>query len=178
MLESSARLLALLGLLQTRPTGRVPSWPSGSASPTGPSATTSTGSAMLGYPVDAVRGPHGRYRLGVGAKLPPLLLDDDEAVAVAVGLRAADRRSRGIEETSARALAKLEHVLPHRLQRQVSRSRDARSPGRRTPVERRGSGRRRRPCSPLIAAAIRDHEEIRFGYRGDEAAGRSSRTGW
>ena len=42
----------------------------------------------LGYPVDAVRGPAGRYRLGVGAKLPPLLLDEDEAVAVAVGLRA------------------------------------------------------------------------------------------
>ena len=44
---------------------------------------------LLGYPVDAVRGPHGRYRLGVGASLPPLLLDEDEAVAVAVGLRAA-----------------------------------------------------------------------------------------
>ena len=78
--------------------------------------------------MDATRGPGGRYRLGVGAKLPPLLLDDDEAVAVAVGLRAGTA-VRGIEETSARALAKLEQVLPHRLQRRVNALRDAVSAG-------------------------------------------------
>ena len=75
----------------------------------------------LGYPVEATRGPTGYYQLGVGAELPPLLLDDEEAVAVAIGLRAAGGVS-GIGESSARALAKLEQVLPHRLRRQVSAS--------------------------------------------------------
>jgi predicted DNA-binding transcriptional regulator YafY len=58
----------------------------------------------LGYPVHATPGAAGGYRLGAGAQLPPLLLDDDEAVAVAVGLRtAAGRGVTGIEETSVRA---------------------------------------------------------------------------
>jgi len=107
VLESSARLLALLGLMQSRR-----DW-------TGPELAERLGVTdrtvrkdvdrlrLLGYPVDAVRGPHGRYRLGVGASLPPLLLDEEEAVAVAVGLRAATGIT-GIEETSARALAKLD----------------------------------------------------------------------
>jgi predicted DNA-binding transcriptional regulator YafY len=67
----------------------------------------------LGYPVDAVPGAAGGYRLGAGAALPPLLLDDDEAVAVAVGLRtAAGGTVTGIEEASVRALTKLEQVPP------------------------------------------------------------------
>ena len=94
----------------------------------------------LGYPVDASRGRSGRYRLGVGAKLPPLLLDDEEAVAVAVGLRAATGISE-IEETSARALAKLEQVLPHRLRRSVNAIRDATTRDRTTP---RATSRTRR----------------------------------
>ena len=61
------------------------------------------------------------YRLGAGATLPPLLLDDDEAVAVAIGLRtAAGGTVAGIEETSVRALAKLEQVLPSRLRHRVN----------------------------------------------------------
>src|SRR4051812_32096308 len=72
----------------------------------------------LGYPVQATRGVAGGYRLGAGAELPPLLLDEEEAVAVAVGLRtAASVGVAGIEETSVRALAKLEQVLPSRLRR-------------------------------------------------------------
>src|SRR6202023_3484232 len=72
----------------------------------------------LGYPVDATPGVHGGYRLGVGAALPPLLLDDDEAVAVAIGLRtAAGGTVAGIEDSSVRALAKLQRVLPSRLRR-------------------------------------------------------------
>src|SRR5436190_4452979 len=107
---TSARMLALLSLLQTRP-----DWPGPElAQRLGVSDRTIrndiTRLRELGYPVDAVRGPGGRYRLGVGAKLPPLLLDDEEAVAVAVGLRAATGVA-GVEETSARALAKLEQVL-------------------------------------------------------------------
>ena len=82
----------------------------------------------LGYPVDAVRGAAGHYRLGVGAKLPPLLLDDEEAVAVAVGLRAGHGVA-GIEEASGRALAKLEQVLPHRLRRRVGALHEATSQG-------------------------------------------------
>src|SRR3954467_1247702 len=75
----------------------------------------------LGYPVDATRGAAGGYRLQAGSDLPPLLLDDDEAVAIAVGLRTAAGGSiAGIEETSVRALAKLEQVLPARLRRQVN----------------------------------------------------------
>ena len=133
------------------------------------SATTSTGCGSSDYPVEAVRGPGGHYRLGVGAKLPPLLLDDDEAVAVAVGLRAVTGIS-GIEETSARALAKLEAVLPHRLSAGSTPCAMPCRPGRRTPV----------PMSPdpevdagllmAVAAAIRDHEEIRFALPRRRAA--------
>src|SRR5207248_7700011 len=76
---------------------------------------------QLGYPVHAGTGIAGGYRLGAGAALPPLLLDDEEAVAVAVGLRTAAGGSiAGIEETSVRALAKLQQVLPARLRRRVS----------------------------------------------------------
>src|SRR5262245_53099117 len=75
----------------------------------------------LGYPVHATRGSVGGYRLEAGTSMPPLLLDDDEAVAVAIGLRTATSGAvTGIEETSVRALAKLEQVLPPRLRRQVS----------------------------------------------------------
>jgi len=74
----------------------------------------------LGYPVHATRGSVGGYRLEAGASMPPLLLDDDEAVAVAIGLRTATNGAiTGIEETSLRALAKLEQVLPPRLRRQL-----------------------------------------------------------
>jgi predicted DNA-binding transcriptional regulator YafY len=134
---------------------------------------------LLGYPVDAVRGRHGRYRLGVGASLPPLLLDEDEAVAVAVGLRAATGIT-GIEETSARALSKLDSVLPHHLQRQVSAMHDAVLKG----PENTGSN----VADPVVdagllkalAAAIRDRVEVRFDYRGRHPADgdSSSRTGW
>src|SRR6187401_353245 len=75
----------------------------------------------LGYPVDALTGPTGGYRLHAGTAMPPLLLDDDEAVAIAVGLRTAARASvTGIEETAIRALVKLEQVLPAHLRRRVS----------------------------------------------------------
>jgi predicted DNA-binding transcriptional regulator YafY len=75
----------------------------------------------LGYPVDATPGAYGGYRLAAGAHLPPLVLNDDEAVAVAVGLRsAAGAAISGIEETSLQALAKIEQLLPDRLRRRVS----------------------------------------------------------
>lgn len=114
MSDTSARLLALLSLLQSRP-----SW-SGTELAARLGVTTRTirndidRLRALDYPVDATRGPVGGYRLGAGGKLPPLLLDDEEAVAVAIGLRAG-RGVSGLEASSARALAKLEQVLPPRL---------------------------------------------------------------
>src|SRR5580692_6552613 len=121
MVETSARLLRLLSELQT-----PRDW-------TGPQLAERLGVSVrtvrndierlrsLGYPVHATRGAVGGYRLGAGAALPPLLLDDEEAVAVAIGLRTAASGSvAGIEETSVRALAKLQQVLPSRLRRQVS----------------------------------------------------------
>src|SRR5256884_903599 len=74
----------------------------------------------LGYPVESLTGPAGGYRLRAGSAMPPLLLDDEEAIAIAVGLRTAARASvTGIEETAVRALVKLEQVLPAHLRRRV-----------------------------------------------------------
>ena len=121
MLETSARLLRLLSLLQARR-----DW-TGAELATRLGVTTRTirndvdRLRELGYPVDARPGVAGGYRLGAGGALPPLLLDDEEAVAVAVGLRTAASGSiAGIEETSVRALAKLQQVLPSRLRHRVS----------------------------------------------------------
>jgi predicted DNA-binding transcriptional regulator YafY len=75
----------------------------------------------LGYPVNAVKGITGGYRLGAGAQLPPLLLDDDEAVAIAITLRtAASSNVTGIGETAPRALIKLEQLLPSRLRHRIN----------------------------------------------------------
>lgn len=81
----------------------------------------------LGYPVNARPGVAGGYRLAAGTAMPPLLLDDDEAVAVAVGLGAVATQRLGVEETSLTALAKLEQVLPSRLRRRVEAVRKATS---------------------------------------------------
>jgi predicted DNA-binding transcriptional regulator YafY len=117
--DTSARMLALLSLLQARP-----DWPGPElAGRLGVSTRTIRNDVArlreLGYPVDAETGRAGHYRLGVGASLPPLLLDDDEAVAVALGLRAGTGLA-GTHEAGERALAKLHRVLPHRLRRTVA----------------------------------------------------------
>ncbi|MBB6570432.1 putative DNA-binding transcriptional regulator YafY [Kribbella sandramycini] len=123
----------------------------------------------LGYPVDAARGPAGHYKLGVGAKLPPLLLDDEEAVAVAIGLRTGAGLA-GMEESSARALTKLEQVLPHRLQRQVNAVHGALSKG----PDDTGSNVETPQVDPAllstIAACIRDEHYLRFEYEIPEGA--------
>src|SRR5437870_10453780 len=75
---------------------------------------------QLGYPVESLTGRAGGYRLSAGSAMPPLLLDDEEAIAIAVGLRTAARASvTGIEEAAVRALVKLEQVLPTHLRRRV-----------------------------------------------------------
>jgi predicted DNA-binding transcriptional regulator YafY len=121
MLETSARLLRLLSLFQAQ------RYWSGADLSSRLEVTARTlrrdvdRLRSLGYPVNSTSGAAGGYQLGAGATLPPLLLDDDEAVAVALGLRTAAGGSvTGIEEASVRALAKLEQVLPVRLRRRVT----------------------------------------------------------
>jgi len=166
MTATSGRLLKLLSLLQTRR-----DWTGDElASRLGVSCRTIRRDVdrlrELGYPVDAVTGPAGGYRLHAGTAMPPLLLDDDEAVAIAVGLRTAARASvTGIEETSVRALVKLEQVLPSHLRRRVNALQTA-------TVTLATSGGPTVDAETLtaIAGACRDRERLRFAYRGRDAA--------
>ena len=114
----------------------------------------------LGYPVESIAGPAGGYRLRAGTAMPPLLLEDDEAIAIAVGLRTAARASvAGIEESSVRALVKLEQVLPAQLRRRVAALGSA-------TIAPAGTGPTVDPRHlTTIAAACRDAKCIRFGYR-------------
>jgi predicted DNA-binding transcriptional regulator YafY len=120
----------------------------------------------LGYPVESMTGPAGGYRLRAGTAMPPLLLDDEEAIAIAVGLRTAASTSvTGIEETAVRALVKLEQVLPTHLRRRVQALGQATST----------LGLRRGPevdpqCLTVLAAACRDHERVRFAYTARDQA--------
>ena len=160
MLGTSARLLRLLSLLQTRP-----DWTAAElAERLGVSARTIRRDMErlrdLGYPVQSTRGVAG-YRLGAGAALPPLLLDDDEAVAVAVGLRTAAAGVSGIEEASLGALAKLEQLLPSRLRRRVNAVQAST-----LPIPGDGPGPRVAPAVlAVLAAACRDREHLRLAYR-------------
>jgi predicted DNA-binding transcriptional regulator YafY len=113
----------------------------------------------LGYPVESLTGPAGGYRLRAGSAMPPLLLDDDEAIAIAVGLRTAARASvAGIEESAVRALVKLEQVLPSHLQRRVG------ALGAATFTLPAGGPTVDPRHLTVIAAACRDRECLRFAY--------------
>jgi predicted DNA-binding transcriptional regulator YafY len=165
MLETSARLLRLLSLLQARR-----DWTSAElATRLGVTTRTIRNDVDrlrgLGYPVDARPGVAGGYRLGAGGALPPLLLDDEEAVAVAIGLRTAASGSvAGIEEASVRALAKLQQVLPSRLRRKVGAFQSYA-----LPIPSRGP-RVDPDVLAVIASACRDHERLRFDYRAHSGA--------
>ncbi len=164
-LRTSARLLRLLSLLQARR-----DWP-------GPELADRLGVTTrtvrndverlrgLGYPVHATPGVAGGYRLGAGAALPPLLLDDDEAVAVAVGLRTAAGGSvTGIQETSLRALVKLEQLLPSRLRHRVRAVQAA-------TVEIPTTGPTvDAEVLTAVAGACRDHQRLRFDYRAHDGS--------
>ena len=160
MLETSARLLRLLALLQTRREWNGPQLAEALSVTTRTVRKDVDRLRALGYPVNASAGVAGGYRLGAGTSLPPLLLDDEEAVAVTVGLRtaAASGGVAGIEETSLRALAKLEQVLPAHLHRRVSALHDSMIEIAPPPAAV--------PAAQLsaIAAAIRDHVRLRFDY--------------
>ena len=163
MLQTSTRLLKLLSLLQSRRT-----WTGAELAErleVGRRTVRRDVDRLrrLGYPVHAAPGVAGGYQLGPGAELPPLLLDDEEAVAVAIALRtAAGGTVAGIEETSLRALAKLEQLLPSRLRRRMNALQTY-------TVSLTAQGGTVAPdVLALIAAACRDHESLRFRYRSHE----------
>jgi predicted DNA-binding transcriptional regulator YafY len=160
MTETSSRLLELLSLLQARR-----DWPG----PELADRLAVSGRTLrrdverlrrLGYPVESLTGPAGGYTLRAGTAMPPLLLDDEEAVAIAVGLRTAARASvTGIEETALRALVKLEQVLPAHLRRRVGALGSA-------TIAPPADGPTVDPQHlTAIAAACRDSESLRFAYR-------------
>lgn len=168
MLETSARLLRLLSLLQSRRDWR------------GTELSERLGVGLrtvrrdidrlrdLGYPVDATPGAAGGYRLGVGAALPPLLLDDEEAIAVAISLHLATTGSvAGLEDSSLRALTKLHQMLPSRLRHKVSAFQASTIPltGPGTPA-----GQVDPELLTEIAAACRDHRRLRMLYPGRTGA--------
>jgi predicted DNA-binding transcriptional regulator YafY len=125
----------------------------------------------LGYPVDARRGLDGGYQLAAGAALPPLVLDDDEAVALAIGLRAAAQGAiAGIEEASVRALAKVARIMPPHLRRRV----DALRAMTNDPAVWSGGPSVDAGVLTTVAQACRDEERLRFWYTAQNTE-RSSR---
>ena len=119
--DTSARLLRLLSLLQSRPDWNGPELAERLGVTTRTVRRDVDRLRQLGYPVDASPGVAGGYRLGTGANLPPLLFDDDEATAVAFALNAsAGGAVRGMEEPALAALAKLDRLLPPRLRHRVA----------------------------------------------------------
>jgi predicted DNA-binding transcriptional regulator YafY len=165
MNETSSRLLALLSLLQARR-----DWAGGElAERLEVSRRTIRRDVErlreLGYPVESLTGPAGGYTLRAGTAMPPLLLDDDEAIAIAVGLRTAARASvTGIEDAAVRALVKLEQVLPSRLRSRVA------AVGQAT-ITMPGGGPTVDPQAlTVLAACCRDSECLRFAYSARDGA--------
>ncbi len=160
MSDTTSRALSLLNLLQTHR-----HWPGGElADRLGVTERTVRRDVErlreLGYRIESTPGATGGYRLEAGSAVPPLLLTDEEAVAMAIGLRvAAEQRLVGGPETTLTALAKLEQVLPAPLRRRVTALAETVQPaGIRTGVA----------VSPELlgelALAVRDHERVRFTY--------------
>ncbi|WP_030376054.1 helix-turn-helix transcriptional regulator [Streptomyces rimosus] len=160
MQKTSARLLALLSLLQTRR-----DWPGALlAERLGISARTVRRDVdrlrELGYPIASTKGPDGGYRLGPGSELPPLLFDDEQAVALAVALRNATTTGVGVEEAAARALHTVRQVMPARLRHRIDTLQV-------TPVERPTARPNPQVDSGVLmalSAAVHAREELRFEY--------------
>lgn len=166
-MSTSARLLALLGVLSSRSQWSATDL----AERFGVGERTIRGDVTrlrgLGYPVEAVRGPGGGYRFGTGSRLPPLLVDQEEAVAIAVGLGAVGA-TPGLAEAAASAAAKLEHLLPDAARLRVAAVRDNLDIG---PANTGSNVADPAVDAALLAAvggAIRDREALRFFYGEDE----------
>ncbi len=159
MLSTSARLLRLASLLQSRR-----HWPGPAlAEELGVDARTVRRDVdrlrELGYPVEASSGVGGGYGLGRGADLPPLVLDDEEAVTLAIALRTASANIGGIESTALRLLGKLDQLMPTRLRRRAT-TLHAVTLSLRTGPPMVDAG-----LLSKLATACRDSRQLRFRYR-------------
>ncbi|MFI1396979.1 helix-turn-helix transcriptional regulator [Streptomyces sp. NPDC020681] len=160
MPKTSARLLSLLSLLQARR-----DWPGALlAERLGISQRTVRRDVdrlrELGYPIVAFKGPDGGYRLEAGSELPPLLFDDEQAVALAVALQIATTTGAGIEEAAARALTTVRQVMPARLRRRIDTLQV-------TAVERPASRPDPQVDSSVLmtlSAVVHAREVLRFDY--------------
>ncbi|MEW9555034.1 helix-turn-helix transcriptional regulator [Nonomuraea sp. NPDC050783] len=160
MPKTSARLLALLSLLQTRR-----DWPGALLAErleVSPRTVRRDVDRLreLGYPIVTFKGPDGGYRLGAGARLPPLLFDDEQAVALAIALQVATTSGAGIEEAAARALSTVRQVMPARLRHRIDTLQV-------TAVERPALHPAPQAGSDVImalSAAVHAREVLRFGY--------------
>jgi predicted DNA-binding transcriptional regulator YafY len=165
MAQTSARLLTLLSLLQARR-----DWPGDALADrleVSPRTVRRDVDRLrdLGYPVRAIRGPDGGYRLDAGTDLPPLLFDDEQAVAVAVALQTATTTVTGIEDAALRALATVRQVMPARLRARVDALQVTTVP------RASGSNRPRVDTQVLldIGTAVRAREVLRFDYESESA---------
>ncbi|GAA3668385.1 WYL domain-containing protein [Nonomuraea antimicrobica] len=163
MPKTSARLLALLSLLQTRR-----DWPGALLAERlriSPRTVRRDVDRLreLGYPIVAFKGPEGGYRLDAGAELPPLLFDDEQAVALTIALQIATTSGAGIEEAAARALNTVRQVMPARLRRRIDTVEvTAVAPARREPQV--GNS-----VLMALSAAVHDREVLRFDYESPQA---------
>ena len=114
----------------------------------------------LGYRIGAIKGPDGGYRLAAGSELPPLLFDDDQAIAIAVALQTAPSTGVDIDEAATRALATVRQVMPSRLRHRIDgiRFTDARPVARVDPA-----------VLEAVSTAVRDRQTLRFSYDEDDA---------
>ena len=168
MADAAQRLLELLTLLGTRPEWTAPELAARLGVTTRTVRADVARLRELDYPVHGRRGGHGGYRLGPGGRLPPLLLDDDEAVAVAIGLRAGTGVA-GLAESSARALTKLEQVLPSRLRHRIKLLQAV-------AVTPAGGPSVQPDVLLAVAAASRDHQRLRFDYRNHDGTATTRTT--
>ncbi|MEV3981997.1 WYL domain-containing protein [Nonomuraea sp. NPDC049758] len=160
MQKTSARLLALLSLLQTRR-----DWPGALLAErleVSPRTVRRDVDRLrdLGYPIAAIKGPDGGYRLDAGSELPPLLFDDEQAVALAIALQIAATAGAGIEEAAARALTTVRQVMPARLRHRIDTLQV-------TAVERAGARPEPQVAGGVLVAlstAVHAREALRFDY--------------
>lgn len=173
MTGTSARLLTLLSLLQARR-----DWPGHLLAERLEISERTVRRDVerlreLGYPIRALKGPYGGYRLEAGADLPPLLFDDEQAVALAVALRVATASGAGIGEASARALATVRQVMPSRLRHRIDTLQVSALDRTRARTETQVD------TNVLIklAEAVRAREVVRFDYSSAGSAGRDDANG-